>query len=57
MGRRPARHDRMADRASESELRNSLANMQRGIENLVKQMPTHHDYMAGLIGYLSQNKQ
>lgn len=57
MGRRPARHDRMADRASESELRNSLSNMQRGIENLVKQMPTHHDYMARLIGYLAQNKQ
>ncbi len=56
MGRRPARHDRVADRGPESELRNSLANMRRGIENLVKQMPTHHDYMARLIGYLAQNK-
>lgn len=56
MGRRPSRHDRVADRAPEAELRNSLANMKRNIENLVKQMPSHHDYMARLLGYLAQNR-
>ncbi len=56
MQRRPMRHDRVADRASESELRHSLENMRRNIENLVKQMPSHHDYMTGLLGYLAQQK-
>lgn len=56
IGRRPVRHDRVADRASESALRHSLANMRHDIENLVKQMPTHHDYMTRLIGYLAQKK-
>lgn len=56
MRRLPARHDRVADRAPESELRKSLASMRNGIENLVKQMPSHHDYMARLLDYLAQNK-
>jgi tryptophan halogenase len=56
MQRRPARHDRVADRVPESELRQSLAKMPSDIEKLVKQMPTHHDYMAGLLSYLAQQK-
>jgi tryptophan halogenase len=56
MGRRPARHDRVADRVPEAEVRPMLASMPRDIENLVKTMPTHHDYMINLIRYLRQNK-
>jgi tryptophan halogenase len=56
MGRRPARYDRMADRAPESEIRPVLDSMPRDIENLVKTMPTHNDYMVSLVRYLKQNK-
>jgi len=54
MGRRPARHDRVADRAAETDVRRFLTSMRRDIENLARTLPTHHDYMAGLIRYLSQ---
>lgn len=57
MRRRPARHDRMADRTPENEVRPMLASMPREIENLVKTMPTHHDYMTSLVRYLKQNKK
>jgi tryptophan 7-halogenase len=57
MRRRPARHDRMADRTPEGEVRPILESMPREIENLVKTMPTHHDYMISLVRYLKQNKQ
>jgi tryptophan halogenase len=57
MRRRPARHDRMADRTPENEVRPMLDSMPREIENLVKTMPTHHDYMINLVRYLKQNKQ
>jgi tryptophan 7-halogenase len=57
MRRRPARHDRMADRTPENEVRPMLDAMPREIENLVKTMPTHHEYMINLVRYLKQNKQ
>jgi tryptophan halogenase len=57
MRRRPARHDRMADRTPEAEVRPLLDAMPRDIENLARTMPTHHDYMVNLIRYLKQNKQ
>ena len=56
MGRRPARHDRMADRVPEAETRPMLANMRLEIENLVKTMPRQHDYMVSLSRYLMQQK-
>lgn len=55
MGRRPVRHDRIADRASESAVRSFLANLQHEIENLAKSLPHHGDYVAGLIRYLKGN--
>jgi len=54
MGRRPERYDRVADRAGESQVRDYLADMRRHIEMLVKGMPTHKDYMAGIVRYLKQ---
>ena len=56
MRRRPARYDRMADRTPENEVRPMLDSMRREIENLVKTMPTHHDYMLDLVRYLKQKK-
>jgi tryptophan 7-halogenase len=56
MRRRPARYDRMADRTPENEVRPVLDSMRREIENLVKTMPTHHDYMIGLVRFLKQQK-
>jgi tryptophan halogenase len=56
MRRRPARYDRMADRTPENEVRPVLDSMRRDIENLVKTMPTHHDYMIGLVRYLKQQR-
>jgi len=56
MRRRPARYDRMADRTPEAEVAPALDSMRREIENLVKTMPTHHDYMVSLTRYLKQQK-
>jgi tryptophan halogenase len=57
IGRRPVRHDRVADRFPEAELRQSLAGMRHDIETVVKQMPSHADYVGSLVRYLSQNKR
>jgi tryptophan 7-halogenase len=57
MRRRPARYDRMADRTPEHEVRPVLDSMRLEIENLVKAMPAHHDYMIGLARYLKQQQQ
>jgi tryptophan halogenase len=56
MRRRPARYDRMADRTPENEVRPVLDSMRREIENVVKTMPAHHDYMIGLARYLKQQR-
>lgn len=56
MRRRPARYDRMADRTPENEVRPVLDSMRREIENLVKTLPAHHDYMIGLARYLKQQR-
>jgi len=56
MRRRPARYDRMADRIPKEEVRPMLESMPREIENLVKAMPTHHDYMVNLVRYLRNKK-
>ena len=57
MGRRPARHDRVADQAPETEVRQFLMAMRRDIENLARTMPSHNEYMASLIRYLTQQKK
>jgi tryptophan halogenase len=57
MRRRPARYDRMADSTPEEEVRRMIGTMPREIENLVKTMPTHHDYMISLVRYLRQNQK
>ncbi len=57
MRRKPERYDRMADRTPEAEVRPMFDTMPRDIENLVKSMPTHHDYMVNLVRYLRQNQQ
>jgi tryptophan 7-halogenase len=56
MRRRPARYDRMADVTPESEISPVLEARRRDIENLVKTMPTHHDYMVSLVRYIKQRK-
>jgi tryptophan 7-halogenase len=57
MGRSPARHDRVADRAPGTEVRQFLTAMRRDIESLARTLPTHNDYMASLIRYLSQQQK
>jgi tryptophan 7-halogenase len=57
MGRRPRRHDRMADRTPDSEIRPILESTPREIEKLVKTMPAHHDYMLSMTRYLKQNQK
>jgi tryptophan halogenase len=57
MRRRPVRYDRMADRTPEGEVRPMFDAMSREIENLVKTMPSHHDYMVSLVRYLRQNQK
>lgn len=57
MRRRPARYDRMADRMPEAEVRPMYDAMPREIQNMVKTLPAHHDYMVNLVRYLRQNPQ
>jgi tryptophan halogenase len=57
MGRRPARHDRVADQARESEVRQYLTHMRHDIEKLAVTLPRHNDYVASLIRYLSQQQK
>ena len=56
MGRRPQRHDRVADRVAETEIRQYLSGLQRDIETLVRSMPSHAQYMAGLLQFLRQRR-
>jgi tryptophan halogenase len=56
MRRRAARHDRIADAIPEAQAQAMLARMPREIEDLVKTLPAHHDYMTNLIRYLKQKR-
>jgi len=56
MGRRPARHDRMADRAPRDRVQSLLAGMKRDVEQTVASLPSHADYMTGLTRYLLQDR-
>ena len=54
MGRRPARHDRIVDRASSEKVSQYLTSMRRDIDQAVKSMPSHNTYMQGLARFLKQ---
>jgi tryptophan 7-halogenase len=56
MGRRPARHDRLADRAPPARVEQFLADMRRGIEQVAAALPSSDTYRAQLETYL-QRKQ
>jgi tryptophan halogenase len=53
-GRLPARHDRVADRASDADVSRLLENRRRDIEKLVRSMPNHHRYVTQLAQHLRQ---
>lgn len=53
-GRLPARHDRVADRASDTDVTRLLENRRRDIEKLVRAMPNHHRYVTQLAHHLRQ---
>lgn len=57
MGRRPARHDRTADRAPPARVQQFLSNLRREIEKLVETLPSHATYMAELKQYLVRNRR
>ncbi|CAL4869546.1 Flavin-dependent tryptophan halogenase PrnA (plasmid) [Asticcacaulis sp. MM231] len=54
MGRRPARHDRVVDRASREKVAQYLLCMRRDIDQAVNSMPSHSTYMQGLARFLKQ---
>lgn len=54
LGRHPARHDRVADRAPEVEVQRLLDDRSRDIVKLVRSMPSHHRYVTQLTQHLRQ---
>ncbi|MBW8733265.1 MAG: tryptophan 7-halogenase [Asticcacaulis sp.] len=54
MGRRPRRHDRLADQSSKSEVEAYLAGLRRDIATVASSLPLHGDYMTNLKRYLVQ---
>lgn len=54
MGRSPTRHDRVADRASDADVRQYLVSRRQEIDRLVKTMPSHHRYVTQLSQHLRQ---
>jgi tryptophan halogenase len=52
MGRRPSRHDRLADQASRAEVEAYLAGLRRDIAAAAASLPAHDDYMTNLKRYL-----
>ena len=54
MGRRPQRHDRMADQMPAEPLGRYLNDMKGSIKQAVKSMPPHAVYRQGLVGFLRQ---
>lgn len=56
MGRRPARHDRLADRADRTHIEQYLATMQRDIDRVVASMPECATYRAQLETYLERSR-
>jgi tryptophan halogenase len=54
MGRWPQRHDRVADRPAEIDVRRALDARRGDIEKLAKSMPSHHRYVSQLAQHLRQ---
>lgn len=54
LGRRPARHDRVADRVPEAEIRQGIERLRGEIQGVVAKLPPHNDYMTGLVRHLRQ---
>lgn len=57
MGRRAARYDRSADRASPARVQDFLAQMKREVDKSVEGLPSHAAYMAELKQYLMRNRR
>lgn len=55
MGRRPARHDRLADRAAPAQVQQFLAKTRHDIEQVVATMPASGRYRAQLEQYLERS--
>lgn len=56
LGRRPQRHDRLADRADAARVRQFLADLQRGIDQAVAKLPPARLYRAQLEQYLKRGQ-
>ncbi|QIK78048.1 tryptophan 7-halogenase [Sphingomonas piscis] len=56
MGRRPRRHDRLADRAPADRIRGFLAAMKAEVEKVAGSLPPHAVYVDQLKLYLQKNK-
>jgi len=57
MGRRPARHDRLADRAQPAQVNAFLTNLERSIAQTVANLPDCDTYRAQLEQYLLRNRR
>ncbi|UZK69791.1 tryptophan 7-halogenase [Sphingomonas sp. S1-29] len=57
MGRRPARHDRLADRADPARVSQFLAKTKHDIEQVVAKMPASGTYRAQLEQYLERTQR
>ncbi len=54
MGRRPERHDRLADAPPDDQVRAYLSDLRSRIEAAARSLPDHHSYMVNLKRYLAQ---
>ena len=53
MGRRPKRHDRLADTPPAEQVRAYLSDLRNRIEAAARSLPDHHTYMVNLKRYLA----
>lgn len=53
MGRRPKRHDRLADTPPDEQVRAYLSDLRNRIEAAARSLPDHHTYMVNLKRYLA----
>jgi hypothetical protein len=54
MGRRPERHDRLADQVAVPELKPYLETLRRDVEAVANSLPSHDNYMTKLTRYLTR---
>jgi tryptophan halogenase len=55
MGRRPERHDRLADAPPDEQVRAYLSDLRTRIEAAARSLPDHHSYMVNLKRYLAHS--